>query len=490
MTLRSQARQLWRRLLDWAQHHGHRLPAPLRKWLAGRFLAGEAMTVEDWSQPLISAPADGTGRPTRRPAEPPPGLPPPSTGRGAARSEHPDTGSAAALRCLLVTESLDVGGMDEVVAFLARRLPEVGIATAVLHAPLDHSQPLGRLGQALLAEGISVFDHPRTDGAAELRRWQPDVVSVHGGPDWTLAVAHESQIPVVETLHGMHSLFGARAADVSARAAMLSGIVSVSELVRQQYLEINPAFGGDRVITIPNGVDPGRVAMPDRAAARDWLGLTDEYVVTSLARHCLQKNTYGLVCAFDDIAARIPDAHLVLAGRPDDANYSARVKRLQTTMQHGDRVHLRDHASRPEVLLAASDAFVLDSFFEGWALASMEALVAGLPVVLADVGGAREQLAGPVAKGSLISNPLGDPLVVDWPSIRAARYRRQSNRGELVEGVTALSTDRDRWLAARAEIRAESIERFDPGVVVSRHAHVLAAAARRAPLSLPTELAV
>ena len=53
------------------------------------------------------------------------------------------------LRCLLVTCALDVGGLDELVAFLARRLPAHGVRTAVLHAtssPSADGKPKGRLG--------------------------------------------------------------------------------------------------------------------------------------------------------------------------------------------------------------------------------------------------------------------------------------------------------------------------------------------------------
>jgi glycosyltransferase involved in cell wall biosynthesis len=41
-----------------------------------------------------------------------------------------------------------------------------------------------------------------------------------------------------------------------------------------------------------------------------------------------------------------------------------------------------------------ADALVMPSFFEGWSLAITEAVLAGLPVIATDVGGAREQLRG------------------------------------------------------------------------------------------------
>ena len=68
-------------------------------------------------------------------------------------------------------------------------------------------------------------------------------------------------------------------------------------------------------------------------------------------------------------------------------------------------------------LLAGADAFALEFFFEGWSLASVEALFAGLPVVLIKVGWAREQVGDDQRRGLVVSNPLGDPQV--WSTGRA-----------------------------------------------------------------------
>src|ERR1700722_4476507 len=117
-----------------------------------------APPITDWSKPLIATrPLAGvysnllTGVTA---ADGGPGVVEPS------RQDTPD-GPAQAdgqpIRCLVVTALLDVGGMDEVVAFLARRLPRHGFQTAVLHARTDPSPtgaPTGRLGRMLQASGI------------------------------------------------------------------------------------------------------------------------------------------------------------------------------------------------------------------------------------------------------------------------------------------------------------------------------------------------
>ena len=330
----------------------------------------------------------------------------------------------------------------------------------------------------LKASGIDVYEADASRALEWIKQWQPDVITAHGAPDWMVDIAHEAGIPYVDNLHGMHTHFAADWTAEAKRTAKVSAIVSVSELIRQQYLAGNPGFPADRIVTIPNGVDDERRVAGDRAAIRERLGLTDEYVFVSLARHCQQKNSYGLLAAFGDLARHHPDAHLVLAGKPDQPRYYRQMLRLRDELPCGDRIHLRDHAAAPGELLAAADGFVLDSFFEGWSLASMEALFAGLPVVLSEVGGAREQIADDPGRGYLVPNPLGDPIAVTWESLAAARFRPQVNRGALVTAMSRLISERDHYLENRASLAADSASRFSAKACLELHAAVLRSVAR------------
>jgi glycosyltransferase involved in cell wall biosynthesis len=435
--------------------------------------------VDTWSAPLIGPGSGPSGaRAGLDSPFPPagPGLAGPAAAIGPGpRSDRDLPGP----RCLIVTSMLNTGGLQEVAAVLARRLPEFGLRTAVLDVRPDPSgdgRPSGYLGEVLHSGGTEVHETDEAGAPAWIERWRPDVLAAHGAlPGAVLATANVLGVPYVDTLHGMHDLFDADWRGEASRAARVSAIISVSELVRQQYLAGNPGFPPARIVTIPNGVDEERRRGVDRATARHRLGLRDEYVFVSLSRHCLQKNTYGLLAAFGEMARHRPGAHLVVAGKLSDARYGRRVLRLRESLPCRDRIHLRDHLSAPARLLAAADGFVLDSFFEGWPLASMEALHAGLPVVLSDMGGAREQVGDDPSRGYVVANPLGDPLRVNWESMRIARYRPQPNQDELVTALEKLVAGRHAYLGDRARLAAESTARFRGETCVARHAAVLQA---------------
>lgn len=466
------------RVALWAQRQAHRIPTPVRR-VASRVLATVGRRgpvsrgpIEDWTVPLI---AGRTAEDMEAVTSPPPPAPP--------RTAAIPTGTERPLRCVVAIDVLDVGGMDEFAAFLGRRLPSVGVAAVVAYAGTHMAGQQGeggRLVRALERDGVPIVKLSANSAVDWLRSQHADVISAHGAPDWLLGVATALGVPWVETLHGMHHFLHPDTWPAERRrATQISGLIAVSELVRRQYLARIPNFPADRIVTVPNGIDEQRIRPIDGERARDALGLRDEFMFLSLARYVLQKNTFALVSAFAEVAAAHPEAHLVVAGRADDPLYYEQVRALAETLPCADRIHLRGHCPNPPALLAAADAFVLNSFFEGWALASMEALAFGVPVVMSDVGGAREQLGDGTERGHLIANPAGDAESVDWPEISNLRFRPQGNRDELVAAMSSIVRDRERWVANKQRLRDQSRAAFPAEACLQGHAAVLRSVAGR-----------
>ena len=237
------------------------MPAPLRR-VGGALLRRSRQlppALAGWDHPIIG--------------EGPIHWPPPVSESGGLPPDE-ERASRASLRCLLVTGTLDAGGMDEFVAFLARGLRRYGIETAALLAPLDEGKPGGNVAIGLTRSGIPVVDgaSDRSSAEAWVRGWRPDVIAVHGNATWPVDLGNAAGIPVVLVLHGMHDLFGASEAEVVARFRKLSMVICVSELVRRQYLAISSELDDAKVVTIPNGVDARRTSGVDRSSARASAG--------------------------------------------------------------------------------------------------------------------------------------------------------------------------------------------------------------------------
>lgn len=149
-----------------------------------------------------------------------------------------------------------------------------------------------------------------------------------------------------------------------------------------------------RWAVVPNGVDLDRFTPdggpPDAASglrtslpALTDLGPADRLVVC-VGRLCPQKGQDLLLRAWPEVTARLPDARLVLVGEgPDRA-------RLLRDAPEGV---LFAGATRDAVpWYRAADVVVQPSRWEGMALAPLEAMACGRPVVMTDVDGARESL--------------------------------------------------------------------------------------------------
>ncbi|MBI2053514.1 MAG: glycosyltransferase [Candidatus Sungbacteria bacterium] len=115
-----------------------------------------------------------------------------------------------------------------------------------------------------------------------------------------------------------------------------------------------------------------------------------------------EKNFSMLIDAMPQVIGFAPEAELVLVGDgPDRENYESRIK------NHGleNRVRLTGWRDDLPAIWRDCDVFVLPSWYEGWGAAVLEAMAAGLPVVMTDVGLAGEAVRDGV-NGVII--PVGD----------------------------------------------------------------------------------
>ena len=116
--------------------------------------------------------------------------------------------------------------------------------------------------------------------------------------------------------------------------------------------------------------------------------------------------------------AELPGAHLALAGKGAD---EAVLKALVASLGLADRVHFLGQVSHDALplLMSAANAAVLPSEREGLANVWVEALACGTPLVIPDIGGAREVVldsdAGRIAErsGPAIAAALHEVLAAD-----------------------------------------------------------------------------
>ena len=177
----------------------------------------------------------------------------------------------------------------------------------------------------------------------------------------------------------------------------------------------------------------------------DGLEADGRPVVLAAGRLTTQKGLDTLVAAAARWRSRRPEPVLAIAGTGPLAAALAR-----QAAEFGVDARFLGWRDDVPALLAAADVFVLPSRWEGQPLVLQEALLAGLPVVAADVGGVRE-VTGDAA---LLVSP-GDPQAL------AAAVLRVLDDAELAAGLAEAAAARARELPAEADAIAAAIALYE-----------------------------
>jgi glycosyltransferase involved in cell wall biosynthesis len=352
-------------------------------------------------------------------------------------------------KAALAVDALDTGGLEGVVAQLARHLSRKGVETFILCAGEG-----GRMADQLRLEGLPVYLAGGSPGKMEavLLLEKPALVNSHHAPLPLLQAARQMGLPVVETIHNTYAWFSPADWQLECqRSHYFTAAIAVSQLVREYYSLWNGEFDLDKIAIIGNAVDTSRLVFPDRLSARRLMDYTEhEFVFLSLARYDSVKNLIGMMAAFEEVHRSFPQARLLCAGKVDDDIYYKHVRSYWEELSSREYIRLEDFRPNTGILLAAADAFVLDSFFEGWSLSATEALLAGLPLIHSDCGSGRELIGPGMERGLLVPNPAGDPLQLERDRFLESIWScEQPNKAALVTAMSSLIEQRDEWQKRR-----------------------------------------
>jgi glycosyltransferase-like protein len=232
-------------------------------------------------------------------------------------------------------------------------------------------------------------------------------------------ISANAALPCLRTIHHLDEFTTPELVACHERAVVEPiGRICVSESVAA---EVHTGWRLDATV-IPNGVDAerfARAAGPDGEAARArWREKLGPYVL-ALGGIEPRKGSIDLLEAYALMRRRRPDVRLVFAGGEtlfDYRDYRAAFERRAAELDvHHQMLGVIDEQELP-ALVAAASAMAFVSTKEGFGLAAMEALAAGIPVVARDLpvlrevfGAAVRFAAEPMAMAGSLAAVLEDP---------------------------------------------------------------------------------
>jgi glycosyltransferase involved in cell wall biosynthesis len=363
-----------------------------------------------------------------------------SAATAAGTATTPMTGIARP-DLLFVLNNLGFGGSERKIVRLANRLKEEGVhaSLACLNGPFQLESGIRRDVPLEKLERRGKFSFRALWRLRRLivRERPPTVIAVNLYQAIYVMLAclflpyRPRTVALVNTSTFKGSAFSKRF--YQAVLARLDHTVHGSDAQRQFWFKAGCRASANSSV-IYNGVDSEHFdALEFLEAAkrlRASLGVRPEAMLVGTVGMCRpEKNQEVLLTMMRRLRVARIDAHLVIAG---DGPLRATLERRAVELEVADRVHFLGAIDDVRAVLASLDVFVLPSIaVESFSNAALEAMSMGRPVILSNIGGAREMIHDGV-EGYVVNTT---ELAARLPAIVTALYADARKRKQM--GVAA-----------------------------------------------------
>lgn len=377
------------------------------------------------------------------------------------------------MRVLAVVNGLGTGGAERSLAESVEPLRARGIEVefAVLYQRTNGVEPL--VAQQTAVHHLPPRSDRRVRALRKLTRqggfglvhttlFEADLagrLSSIGGPPVLTSLVNTSYDParLSDPLIRRHRLEVARLADAASGRIGTKHYHAISHAVADSaHTRLRIPQG--RITVIPRGRDRERLGANDaerRTRTRNALGVGDHtHLLVAVGRQEHQKGHVHLIRALPQILATHPDTHLLIAGR--EGNASPETRQAIASLALDRHVTMLGHVDNVPDLLAASDALVFPSLYEGLGGTLLEAMALSTPIVTSDLPVTRE-VAG-----------------------EAALYATPADPASLASNTTALLSDEQLRTRLGAEGEQRFSENFELGRVTDQMAALMHRVARDA----------
>ena len=337
-------------------------------------------------------------------------------------------------------------------------LEQPGVSVHLAYSSVRGSSDLQTLVQTLARRGAKTLDLRTTNAPrpadllafARLRRLalavRPDVIHAHCSKAGVLArllAWTDSRAPVIYTPHAYYQMYGP--ASVRKRFFLMverllarRGVTLHTSRSEAEYARGVLGVPEDRQLYTRTGVDCQRfrpaVDLDEKAALRRRFDLpADAWVFGTVARYSEQKDPLTLYGIVIKTLANTPGTYFAHLGTGE---LMPAVADLLKTVPAGVRARIRQVERCDDLpgFYRMLDTFVLPSRYEGFALALLEALASGLPLILTECPGnvdLREHALDDI-RWTLVGHP--DELAAQMLA-RAAEGSRRNNHREVAAHV-------------------------------------------------------
>ena len=227
-----------------------------------------------------------------------------------------------------------------------------------------------------------------------------DVIHAH---DWLVTYAAKSlknayDIPIVATIHATEAGRNSGIHDETQRyindTEWLLTYEATEVIVNSNYMknEIQRLFGlpFDKINVIPNGINLSNFTGIERDYDfRRQYAMDNEKIILYVGRLVYEKGVQHLIAAMPKILSNYNDAKLIIAGR---GGMMDELRAEANNLGLNDKIYFTGYLNSKQVqkMYKCADVAVFPSTYEPFGIVALEAMLAGVPTVVSDVGGLDE----------------------------------------------------------------------------------------------------
>lgn len=227
-----------------------------------------------------------------------------------------------------------------------------------------------------------------------------DVIHAH---DWLVTYAAKTlkqsfNIPLVATIHATEAGRNSGIHDDVQRyindTEWLLTYEATEVIVNSNYMknEIQRLFGlpFDKINVIPNGINLSNFTGIERDYDfRRQYAMDNEKIILYVGRLVYEKGVQHLIAAMPKILSNYHDAKLIIAGR---GGMMDELRAEASNLGLNDKIYFTGYLNSKQVqkMYKCADVAVFPSTYEPFGIVALEAMLAGVPTVVSDVGGLDE----------------------------------------------------------------------------------------------------
>ena len=227
-----------------------------------------------------------------------------------------------------------------------------------------------------------------------------DCIHAH---DWLVAYAAKTlknsyEIPIVATIHATESGRNSGIHDETQRyindTEWLLTYEATEVIVNSNYMkcELQRLFGlpFEKINVVPNGINLNNFSGVEKDYDfRRQYAMDNEKIILYVGRLVYEKGIQNLISAMPKILQGYHDTKLVIAGK---GGMFDELKAQSDSMGLGNKVYFTGYLNSKQVqkMYKCADIAVFPSTYEPFGIVALEAMLAGIPTVVSDVGGLNE----------------------------------------------------------------------------------------------------